>query len=221
MYGKFFYLILLSGVAIICVAIFLIMKDNKKNRELVRIAETEKDELKSIIDDAELMVDELNNFSDYIITEIEKKNSEVDLQLSMLDEKLKKAMETQVHLDMTGARMKAVKVLDETYENETVLAMPDTKRMVYRIERRSRSGAVAGEKSRDEGSSIIDERTVNEETVDDIKKSAILVLNDKKYGNVLKYANEGMSDTDIAKTLNIGKGEVQLIIGLKDNYEKS
>jgi len=35
-----------------------------------------------------------------------------------------------------------------------------------------------------------------------------------KQREVLKLANEGLSDTEIAKRLNIGKGEVQLILGL-------
>jgi len=45
------------------------------------------------------------------------------------------------------------------------------------------------------------------------KNNMPLNLNSKQR-EVLKLANEGLSDTEIAKRLNIGKGEVQLILGL-------
>ena len=43
---------------------------------------------------------------------------------------------------------------------------------------------------------------------------ALQVLNNKNYDNIIKLHKEGKDISTIAKELNIGKGEVQLILGL-------
>ena len=204
-------MILLSGVAIVCAAVVLIISDIKKNKELVRVAEAERNELQSIIDDAELMVDELNNFSDYIISQIEQKNSEVGQHMSKLDEKLKKVMETQVRMDLSGARFKGVKYAEDIADNKA----EKTKRLVFKMAQRSRGSSSAENKPYD--IRLIKEKGAPKSA----RESALDLVNNKKYGNVLKYSKEGMSEAEIARSLNIGKGEVELIIGLKDYYEKS
>ncbi|MDR1440176.1 MAG: hypothetical protein LBJ10_09285 [Clostridiales bacterium] len=74
----FLFAMLFAGVAFVLTAVAWIAYDAKKNRLFMRRAETEKAELLSIIDDAELMVSELNNFSDYIVERIDQKHSEAE-----------------------------------------------------------------------------------------------------------------------------------------------
>jgi len=265
-------MILLSGVAIVCASILLIIRDNKKSNELLKIAKTEKNELQSIIDDAELMVDELNNFSDYIITQIERKNSEVDRQLTKLDEKLKRAMETQAHPDIPDERVAGIRYTEategtpesedrsgdtrgdsdsdtfkdsrENSRGDRIVAdkeeapetdwngepddgsyaevsvaetAPRKKKSVFRLERLKKDKEVVDEQRQPYDIKMIRERV----NAGSVNRTATLTINDKKYGNVLKYAEEGMVVAEIAKKLNIGSGEVELIIGLKSYYEKN
>ena len=249
--GMLFFMILVFGLLIVSISIFLIVRDNRKGTELLQIAETEKGELLSIIEDAELMVDELNNFSDYVITQIEKKNTEVDQQLTILDEKLKRAVETQVRLDISGtpvdpvAQVNSVAQADPVAQiNSVAQADPVAQvnsdmhiaqagaykelsandgdkpirykdKAVYRIKRRNKSV------SNDE-KSVINIKVLNKEeaVVKSVQRPAVLTVNDKKCASVLKYSEDGMSETEIAKALNIGKGEVELILELKSYYEK-
>ena len=201
------------------------------------------------------MVDELNNFSDYIISQIEKKNSEVDSQLTKLDEKLKKVVETQVNLDMSGERLRHVesqgeaqkegqgeaqkvsqgeaqkegrgevqkegqgKVQKEGQGKDQKESQVQTKKVVYRMVRRNR--AAQGDGFENEERQPYDIRVLKGKAVNESgKRTAVLVMNEKKYGSILKYADEGMTEAEIARKLNIGKGEVELIIGLKSYYEK-
>lgn len=57
-------------------------------------------------------------------------------------------------------------------------------------------------------------------TNDDVKKDKASdgMLNTKQQ-TVFDYANQGMSVTDIAKQMNIGQGEVMLILSLKNEVE--
>ena len=345
--GTLFFMMLVTGIGVVCLTIVFITKENRASKELVKATDNRKDELLSIIDDAELMVDELNNFSDYIIGQIEKKNSEIDQQLTKLDEKLKKAAEAQVRLDISGVRYKSIKSHDgnnsdsnpwdvdhqdeyywsvksgdierrraerrdidtdtdtdevdasdikqhdadprETYRLETEqreaehgeanqseaehgeaehgeaeqsktgsleidrhetdmretdqrtaeiapqsLNEQDGKhhnsirkyngkrlnnKSVYRVERSNKDFDFAGKAQK--GKPVYDVKVLDEkETLENNVKTAVLTINEKKYGNILKYAENGMSKAKIAKELGIGKGEVELILGLKSYYEK-
>lgn len=57
-------------------------------------------------------------------------------------------------------------------------------------------------------------------TNDDIDKDKIYdVKLNQKQQSVFDYASQGMSVTDIAKQMNIGQGEVMLILSLKNEVE--
>ncbi|NLK86364.1 MAG: hypothetical protein GX279_02600, partial [Clostridiaceae bacterium] len=48
-----------------------------------------------------------------------------------------------------------------------------------------------------------------------VKRREKVIPFSNRYSEVLRLSNEGMGDLQIAKSLNMGKGEVELIIGLK------
>jgi hypothetical protein len=254
----------------------------------------------------------LNNFSNYIINQIEKKNFEVDQQITKLDEKMKKAMETQVHLDTREPRYKNAEFNEQVkspdtdyssdtdyYDDENYSASEEydeeenygvvedyvgveeyeavysealaAKSKAYAKDRRrektpgsdrrgtdrrktgseqggggsgaerrntERRGANAAELDSNNRIVYKVERRSRNTPDEDKEKYAIrrhrghgrtgnpqgnvsLNISEKKYGNVLKHAEKGMDVAEIAKALGIGKGEVELILGLKDYYEKS
>jgi len=49
-------------------------------------------------------------------------------------------------------------------------------------------------------------------------RNAAAALNGRRYLDVLRYYEEGMDEAGIAKALNIGRGEVSLILGLRAGY---
>jgi F0F1-type ATP synthase membrane subunit b/b' len=69
-------LILLTGLALATFCVVLIIYDNKKLLSYIKLTEEREQQLKEVISDAELIIEELNKFSDYIMNEMEKKKNE-------------------------------------------------------------------------------------------------------------------------------------------------
>lgn len=69
--------IMFIGIMLIFVSIVLIYFDRKKTLNEENTLNEKRDELIRIIKDAELIVEELNKFSDYIVSQIDQKSSEV------------------------------------------------------------------------------------------------------------------------------------------------
>lgn len=73
----FFTCIILIGSAIAVFALFLIMAEKKRLYDYRREAAEKKDELIGVIEDAELLIDEMNKFSDFAVSNLEQKNTEL------------------------------------------------------------------------------------------------------------------------------------------------
>jgi len=91
--------ILSTGFAFILSSVVWFYFDLRRTKKLLNKADSEKNALQTIISDAEMMVCELNNFSNYLLEKIERKNYETGHYLEMLDESL-----NNVKLSVTAAR---------------------------------------------------------------------------------------------------------------------
>ena len=80
--------ILVTGFAIVIASSVWFALDLRKAKKLLLVAEAEKNELRSIIADAEVMVSELNNFSNHLLERIDSKNSEAEVFLDKLGKSL-------------------------------------------------------------------------------------------------------------------------------------
>jgi DNA-binding NarL/FixJ family response regulator len=134
------------------------------------------------------MVDELNRFSDFIVTRIDQKCSDyMELINSASDKKADAAIVQEIS--------KETKV--ETYvtvdNSKTVEPVSDIKEI----------------NSVNEAVIFTEELEASNSSSEDNKKGI-----NHKQSEVIKLFEAGMSDAEIAKALNIGKGEVQLIVGL-------
>lgn len=159
------------GITLILTSIVLILFDMKRSRDNVRQLEEKKAEILEAVSDAEQLVDEMNKFSDYILTQIEQKNEEVLTNLKYFDIKMK---------DMEPAEEDIQKDVQEDVREDSASVEP----MMAQDESSHQPEMVRSEK--------------------------VIPLS-SKYRDVVKLTEEGLSDMEIAKSLNMGKGEIRLI----------
>ena len=271
MSSMYFYGIFFFGASFVLLAIVWIARDNRKNRKLVGKAEVEKEELLSIIEDAELMVNELNHFSDYILTKIEEKNVTVGDSIEKLEEKLEAVREDRensekrdealgrtadrtpvyhlkkqagahrsrnvaagLHNEAVRAEEAGAAVLTaeagaggHTKEESAVeAAIAETVAEAAEETAAKTAEEISEEEPENlpEASSgapiIVFSRKDGDNIVPEYHKNRVKYEN-RKYKQVLQYAQEGLSESEIAQQLNIGKGEVRLILGLTESEATS
>ncbi|WP_341877216.1 DUF6115 domain-containing protein [Defluviitalea saccharophila] len=153
-------LFVISVVAIVVVIGLIFMKDkSESNYNLMMIDQQIKveKELKERIDEADQMLKELNQFSSYIQSELEKKHKELLFLYQLIEEKEKK------------------------------LAISN-------------------------GGELQDYLSDIKEKKEELEVHNI--LNNKYYNSIIELYKSGKDTASIAKELNIGKGEVELILGL-------
>ncbi|NLM13141.1 MAG: hypothetical protein GX209_05305 [Epulopiscium sp.] len=153
-------LFVISVVAIVLVIGLFFMKDRSEsnyNQMMIEQQIKVEKELKERIDEADQMLKELNQFSSYIQSELEKKHKELLFLYQLVEEKEKKL---------------AVFKGEENYAPSNNTKEKKEKLEVHRV------------------------------------------LNNKYYNSVIDLYKSGKDTSSIAKELNIGKGEVELILGL-------
>lgn len=184
----FYVSIMFIGIILILVSIFWIAIDRKKTIDEKDRLDEKREELVRIINDAELMVEELNKFSDYIVSQIDQKNSEACKMI----QKAEDIMEKFKH---------------ENYINNIDIKFDRAQPDFTHIK---------------ENSEIIIESIVSErlQNIKNIKAMSSGKLNEKvisinsKHKEVINLSHKGLNETEIARRLNMGKGEIQLILGV-------
>lgn len=192
---QFYISIVFLGIALIVFSLLWIVLDKKKSNDHAKSLEEKKEELVTIITDAEQMIDELNRFSDYIVTQMDLKNEELSSNLRDIDEKVKQI---------------SIKI----HETDSVSAIKLEKQPG---EARMAAGMDTAYSYRDEAS-VIDTKANNGYSVGEAAIKQPYRLKDKvihlnsRYNEVIQLSRNGLNETDIAKRLNMGKGEIQLIL---------
>jgi len=170
----FFVCIILIGIMIVSITIVWIVIERKNSRDYRLEIDESRYELQQTIDDAEQLIDELNNFSDYIVSRMEEKQQEIESIIKSVSEKA------------------------DLIENIAVQASSTNQFQ---------------EKSEDEISevSIVTENNQEEpaETIQ-VRKGKIISFDAKKR-EVMNLYKKGVCSTEIARMLNMGKGEIELI----------
>jgi len=162
----FFICIILIGVLMTATAMVWMVIERKKSRDYRLETDERRYELQRVVEDAEQLLDELNNFSNYIVTRMEEKQQEVELVIQAADERM----------DLFGQ-----------------IDLPEIPK-----EQKKLSGMETAAVIEPEIPAII------------TKKAKIIPL-DEKRRQVVKLYKDGLDSTEIAKLLNIGKGEIELI----------
>ena len=89
----FYVSIIFLGIMLVVFSLGWIAMDRKTTAESARDINDKKDNLVEIINDAELMVQELNKFSDYIISRLEMKNKEFEEVIRAADDRIRSLKE--------------------------------------------------------------------------------------------------------------------------------
>lgn len=178
MLQEIYIVLLFIGVLMTFIQLVYLTAGKRGLTKSIKILEEKKEELASLVSDAELMVDELNRISDFIVEKVDAKNGDVEKALKSIDE-----------------RMLYFKTIEE-----------ELKRIVSGIKRNRI-------KQEPRNISIFDSNAVPKSKDAAALKEKIIPLN-AKHSQVMGMAKMGLNDTEIAKNLNIGKGEIELILGL-------
>lgn len=195
---QFYVSIIFLGITLIVLTLVWIMFDKKKSQDYFQQLEEKKADLLEIITDAEQMVEELNKFSDYIVTQMDLKNEEINANLKSLEERIVKVSEK------VQEKNEIRHISNEKVVNGDSFAFqmkPEVPLFNFNSELSIENIRLA---------------TPNAAYSNGFKASArtsekVIHLN-SKHKEVLMLADRGLSETDIAKKLNLGRGEIQLIM---------
>ncbi|RXE60234.1 DUF6115 domain-containing protein [Acetivibrio mesophilus] len=196
----FYVSMMFIGILLVLASLILIVFDKKKSIEADKRIDEKKEELSKIIADADLMVEELNKFSDYVISQVEQKNKETLALIKDAEERLEKLSKESTN------------VLIESRDESKASA--DKDRFVLNtgdsfVEGRS-DLIIDSIKFEDQPASAAKPYQIKLQGITDEK---VIPIN-SKHKEVLALAQKGLNETEIAKKLSIGKGEIQLILGV-------
>lgn len=166
--NSFYVCIIFTGIMLMIVSLVMIAYDRKKAYDYSAKLSDKKEELEIVISDADQMINEMNKFSDYIVTQMELKNNEITTNLKVFEDKYNQLNNKIIESNIEDVIITDVAVNGSSVEN-------------YKIHSKS--------------------------------KDKVIPINNK-YKRVIQMSRNGISDTEIAKSLNMGKGEVELILGM-------
>ena len=168
--------------------VFLIIVRKWSAREIKRI-DKKKNEIEEMLLSADQMIDELNRFSDYMIGHIEEKVQEAEKLISQIDDKI----------------------------DNRQIAVQDKLISTKRVEEKLQNLKNQEEKA-------------NAKTIIPFTNKASVVNPGKmqmytrtgtigaglKTKQIISLAENGLDEAEIAKMLNVGRGEIQLILGMRN-----
>lgn len=149
-------------------AMIWMVVEKKRSRDYRLETDERKHELQQAAEDAEQLLDELNNFSNYIVTRMEEKQQEVESVIQAVDQRLNLFEQINDIQFVIPKQEKESPIL----ENEAIMEPAPPAAMT--------------------------------------KKARVIPLNEKRR-QVIKLYKDGYDNTEIAKMLNMGKGEIELI----------
>lgn len=212
----FYVSLIFVGILLVLISIILILIDKKNVFIFRKTFDDKKQELVEIINDAEQMIDELNRFSDYIVSQIDAKNEELNVSIKGAEKKISalKNKATAISKTINATSRKAIKddSDDTVIETKNSMAGEATK-----AQRQSDTGSVLPQKALNNPVAAVEaysrSKTMPSKTIKN-RGDKVIPFN-SKHSEVLRLSKQGMEGTEIAKSLNMGKGEVELIIGLR------
>jgi hypothetical protein len=214
--SQFYVSFIFIGIALVVFSLTLILLDKKKAFNFLKNYEEKKQELIDIINDAEQMIEELNKFSDYIVTQMDFKNEELSNNLKKADEQLgnlaQKAQELYSNETLNKETVKEVEIKsrNDTKKETSFNVNSNSKDAVekYKESLLMHNNRISLDSNDLE--SIYDTNWQTQKTMINMNEKVIPV--NSRHNEVMRLYKSGLSEIEIAKKLGMGKGEVQLII---------
>lgn len=231
----FYVSLVFFGLLLVLFSLICIFLDKKNIFNFFKSYQVKKQELIDIINDAEEMIEELNRFSDYIVNQMDVKNEELSKNLKLAEDKVNVLSEKARLICNVSGMLSSQKEIEhgETLPEEAVL--PVANEMVYSVEvsqmeifnkeisyKESYNIAVPAAVAVNGSSIEATNPAIASYSNFDIdyiaapsKKREKVIPFNNKYSEVIKLSQEGLQQLEIAKRLHMGKGEVELILGLR------
>lgn len=206
----FYVSLVFFGVLLVLFSLACIFIDKNKVFSFMKGYDDKKQELVEIISDAEQMIEELNRFSDYIVNQMDIKNEELSKNLKLAEEKINVlSMRAGIICNEAEAAVTQVSSISMKQSVET------TNMEIHAVDLPT-SIAVNGGAIDTSGSSYVPYFKFNSDFIaTSAKKSEKVIPINNKFSEVIKLSQEGMQGLEIAQKLKMGKGEVELILGLR------
>ena len=218
--NQFYVSLIFIGIVIISISLILILLDKNKAFSFVKNYEKKKQELVEIIYDAEQMIEELNKFSDYVVTQMDFKNEELSLNLRKaheeiktmtlrsqnncrMPEEVKTAYETEIFEDIKAQKNMQVRqdiAVNENYKAPVIIPEP-----LFKLNSDIEIENINFAKNSSNTAGVFKSQNA--------RTDKVIPINNK-YNEVLRLTKLGMTEVDIARRLNMGKGEIRLILKL-------
>ncbi|MDR1689606.1 MAG: hypothetical protein LBS21_13500 [Clostridiales bacterium] len=201
-------LLLICAAAGIAMMIFAVMRFGSENDsgagDYFEAGNTIK-AIDSSVDEAEKVIDDLNKFAESVMTDIDNKHKELLFVYNLIDEKHNdlKRMYSGTEIRSFGADMPV-----NSYEaDEEKRGLTEHSSNKGKKRKDSDFGALSG------GAGKKDRRSEEEIKQDGGDDAPIMSIN-PKYDEVISLHVKGLSVSEISKNLNMGQGEVKLILEL-------
>lgn len=194
--NQFYVSIIFMGIILIMVALVWIAVDWKKSSDEKKIVDKKRNEIAEMVSGADQMIDEMNRFSDYIADFMQTKSEYIENKVKEVEAKLEDIEKI--------IEEKQLNLINESEKTGTDDVAKEVVNINYKAKKNNDIKEKTSNKNQD------DNRTDG-----DSGEGKKVILLSPKSREVAALAKEGLSETEIAKRLNIGKGEVQLILGIK------
>lgn len=198
--NQFYVSFIFLGIVLIVFSLILILLDKKKVFSFVGKYEEKKKELVDIINDAEQMIEELNKFSDYIVTQMDFKNEELSLNLRKADEQVKNLAQKAHDSFITSEE--AQKAAESDFKADQIIG-GEIAQETDLVVNGNNNGPVTR----------YSDTLFNSQKIQAGKSEKVIPLN-TRHIEVLRLYKTGLDEIEIARKLNMGKGEVKLILEL-------
>lgn len=187
------YILLAIGIFTVMGAIILIFLDKLKGEDIYFSIDVKEQEMKKVIDDAEEILSELNFTSDVIVKEIEEKINHLNV----------------VYKDVNNS-LAQMRTRPETFEPQPI---PPKQTLQTQQEPQSQP--------QPQPQPVIQRTTVTAKfkpvTAKSMTRTAEIEEKPKsKQQQIFELADQGVSVIEIAKAMQMGQGEVALILSLKN-----
>lgn len=197
----FYVTLIFFGILLVLFSLLFIALDKKKVFNFTKSFDEKKQQLTEILSDAEQMIEELNRFSDYIVNQMDLKNEELNKNLKAAEDKVRSLNEQVRSITSNACVQTAVNPAADGSPVQPAVKVVQTARNTRQDTEAEAQAAIQTQKPA--------EPAVYK------KKDKVIPLHNK-YSEVLRLSRQGMESIDIARGLNMGKGEVELIIGLRN-----
>lgn len=233
-------LVLVSIFLAIALSVFgfvMLLKYRHFGNDKAELLDQKLNSVNRALDSCEKMIDELNKLSDYIISNVEQKSSELKGIIDTADEKISAInnIQTQPHFEavlkpetpataentevnplikLSGRFRKNTAELHKkemTISEENIVVTPKAAANAYK----ANADLINPPKEEEPPKYIVDTVVIDENNQGRDRGKMYAFVVSSKAKDVIELSKQGLNTTEIAKRLGIGKGEIELILGIK------